>query len=253
MQRDEITSKLERLRSLDSACQYFGADLHRYRLNRVLPEPEVAALERTHAIALPEPYRGFVLDVGNGGAGPHCGMYPLGFEYRLRRLEAWDSASIGHLARPFPHSVAWNLPPEFWASKPDPGPETSEEDEDRMNDEWDAKLERRYWRSELVDGAIPIADMGSGLRVLLVVSGPEAGTIWEDRRADYDGIVPAIDCHGIHVSFDSWYMAWLDTGIEKYSSHAAPDAPGDHGSVPWREAARRLWRRLWTRPMGRNP
>src|SRR4051812_22972723 len=64
-----------------------GTD-HHYRVNPVMDESAVGAFEQRHNIRLPEDYRAFLLHIGNGGAGPYCGVLPL---------EQW-SHSVGDVA-----------------------------------------------------------------------------------------------------------------------------------------------------------
>ena len=47
-----------------------------------------------------------------------------------------------------------------------------------------------YWNATQVNGAIPICHLGCCLRQWLVVTGPEAGNVWDDVRADYAGFKP---------------------------------------------------------------
>lgn len=44
------------------------------RLNRPAAEADVAAFEREHGVTPPEPYRRFVTDIDDGGAGPSYGL-----------------------------------------------------------------------------------------------------------------------------------------------------------------------------------
>ena len=90
----------------------------------------------------------------------------------------------------------WNLPDDFWAQQPDPTEATTVEEEDRMNEEWEKKLEVQYYATDITDGAIPICHEGCALRNWLVVTGPLAGTVWRDLRADYGGIQPLLNKDG---------------------------------------------------------
>ena len=101
-----ILHKLAQVRDRGLTC--FGSDHHHFRLNRPLSEAKVRAFERRHHVRLPEDYRQFLLQAGNGGAGPYCGLLPL---------EKWNDAVLedlpDYLARPsplrpnMPDGVAW--------------------------------------------------------------------------------------------------------------------------------------------------
>ena len=56
----------------------FGADSHNFRVNPILSEADVLAFEQGHLVTLPEDFRHFLINVGNGGAGPFYGVFPLG-------------------------------------------------------------------------------------------------------------------------------------------------------------------------------
>src|SRR5437016_4283502 len=72
-----VKEKLDRLRQKDAAFQVFGADQHEYRLNPCLTEAQIQKFERAYEITLPPDYRAFLMEVGNGGAGPYYGIVPL--------------------------------------------------------------------------------------------------------------------------------------------------------------------------------
>jgi hypothetical protein len=242
VKRGDVVAKLAALEALDRGLELFGAKVHQYKLNPVATESAVAALEARFSFSLPADYRSFVTAVGNGGAGPYYGIYPLGFEHSLRALAEWDSSRLGDLSQPFPHRTAWNMPADFWAERPDPPAEMPLEEEDRLMEAWDVRLESVYWRRDLVNGAIPIADIGCASEVILVVTGPEAGTLWKDRRADDAGIQPLTDASGAHMGFSRCYLDWLHAGISKCGGD--PDA-----AVP----ARSWWQRMFGRMKERYP
>jgi hypothetical protein len=211
---NEIVDKLRQLRELDPGFQIFGAIGHQYAVNQALTESEIAAFELKFGCRFPEQYRTFIAHVGNGGAGPFYGLFPLGMHDDDFDLCPWDKGSLlGDPGKPFRFNGEWNLSSDFMSQEPDPDESTSEEDEDRMWEEWDAKLEAEYWASDLMDGAIPICHEGCALRNWLVVTGPLAGTVWMDYRADMGGVMPCVGADGEPMSFQDWYLGWLDESI----------------------------------------
>jgi hypothetical protein len=71
-----LQAAVSRLREIGAMT--FGSGAHGFQMNPVLSESEVSAFERDHKIVLPSDYRQFVTGVGNGGAGPFYGVFPLG-------------------------------------------------------------------------------------------------------------------------------------------------------------------------------
>lgn len=72
-----ISGKLAVARESPVAATAFGATNHRFRLGSRLPEIVVAGFEERHEVALPAAYRRFLVELGNGGAGPGYGLTPL--------------------------------------------------------------------------------------------------------------------------------------------------------------------------------
>jgi len=199
-----IRAALQRLKI--AAPDIFGANGHHFTLNPPLPEADVLAFEQQHTIRLPTEYRRFLIEVGNGGAGPYYGVLPLGLMDGVRSdLEPWGDF-VGTLAEPFTFREAWN----DLTGRP-------EEDERDVNeDEYERRFnafDERYCSASLMNGAFPICHIGCALRIWLVVSGAEAGNVWHDHRADYDGIAPILTHAGDHATFGTWYMQWLDEAL----------------------------------------
>ncbi len=198
----QIADAINRLRT--SQPQVFGANSHRFQLNPPLSEDVVAAFEHEHQVELPSDYRAFLTVVANGGAGPFYGIFPLGEMDDGFGLRAWreDDGFVGVLSDPFPLTDDWNdlsgLP---LGGQVDP----SEADYDAQME----AFEESYWSSSLMNGAIPICHEGCALRVWLVVSGPEAGRLWEDRRSEQSGIKRIRTVDGSSATFTSWYLDWL--------------------------------------------
>ena len=114
---------------------------------------------------------------------------------------------MGDLSSPFPHTNPWN----DLTGKPDDQAAMDSGEHDALLEEFD----QRYYDSRQVDGAIPICHLGCALRHWLVISGPEAGNIWCDDRADYKGLHPLEAQGRVRTSFFEWYRDWLDEVLSK--------------------------------------
>jgi hypothetical protein len=219
MDPDAIRAKLDRLRERDCDLAVFGASAHRYVLHPVLSERQVAAFERKWKLALPEDYRQFLTEVGNGGAGPCYGVFKLGEHDHDFGHQPWKRGGlVGDPARPFVHRKAWNLPKRIFANKPKPEGMTPEQ-EDKAWAKWDREVEARVWDVHLMDGAIPICHLGCAARIWLVVTGPRAGEVWSDDRVDDKGIRPVVD-RGKRVTLGVWYTQWLDRALASRARRA---------------------------------
>jgi hypothetical protein len=189
----------------------FGADSHLYQLNPPLTERDVQAFEAQHHIVLPRDYRGFLIHVGDGGAGPYYGVFKLGEMDHGRNYGPWKEGDgfAGILSEPFPHTALWN----DLSGKPDDnaGEKDEEEWERRFNE-----FDQRYWEPSNVNGAIPICHLGCALRQWLVVTGPEVGHVWCDDRPDYKGLHPLQFGGQDRVTFIEWYRLWLDDALTTF-------------------------------------
>jgi len=210
MHYEPIRKAIEALRQRDSAFQLFGALGHRYQLNPQLTELEVAEFEQHRSIRLPEAYRHFVLNVGDGGAGPYYGVFRLGKMDGLGGEEsAWKEGEfVGSLRDCWPHRHAWNLPKEALIV-----PDGLSDDAMEMALD---EIDKRYWDAALVAGAFPICHHGCAYRDWLVVTGPEAGQVWHDARVDQEGLRPYESTDGRRLTFAEWYLDWLDGALQKF-------------------------------------
>jgi hypothetical protein len=210
LDKQTVIDLLADLKRTDRQFKNFGSGAHRYELNRPLPQADIEAFESEHNIRLPEDYRFFITEIGNGGAGPYYGLFPFGYQDDLRGFSPWENGYIvGDLSAEFPHQDKWNLPDSFWEQMPDPGPEVSLEEEHRMMEAWDKELEKHYWNPKIMNGAIPICHLGCALRQWLVVNGAQKGFVWADDRVDHAGIYPLHGEQDRQRTFSDWYMSWL--------------------------------------------
>ena len=175
---------------------------HRFILNERLSDKDISAFEKKHRISLPEEYRNFLIEVGNGGAGPDYGIHKLG---TADEDKPWskDDWLVGVLSKAFPHTSAWNPVPE--------DSETGEPNEEALDE-----IEEEYFALRQSNGAIPISHHGCNIRYWLVVTGPERGNVWLDRRTEWGGLSPISVGDAERVAFLNWYLEWLSEAEEKY-------------------------------------
>ncbi|ASO21041.1 hypothetical protein FHR81_002010 [Actinoalloteichus hoggarensis] len=172
-----IIAKLSRARADPRLLTSFGAKNHEYTLNAPSTESTVAAFEAEHGITLPDGYRRFLLEVGDGGAGPSYGLLRLSDAY----AEVSDSFP-GALREPSPFV---------------PGAEYGE-------DWWDD-----FWgpddRPDPLQGTLAVVHHGCADYTQLVVTGPGRGRL---VNVNLDGSVPPYVLED--RDFLDWYERWLD-------------------------------------------
>jgi hypothetical protein len=193
---DMLKGKLDLLRTLDKNLELFGASEHKYQLNSCLSLSELEFVEKENNIELPADYRDFILHLGNGGAGPYYGIFPL--------EKSVSSVHRHLLTQPFLYTSWWNgiIPPDWWNYEPSL-----------------VQREQDYFDDYHLQGTFRVAHEGSGYYQLLVLTGSERGHIWGDYRASDGGIMPIVQFeNNDHLStnrldFISWYESWLDFGL----------------------------------------
>ncbi|WP_420574323.1 SMI1/KNR4 family protein [Kordia sp.] len=157
-----------------------------YRANEALTEEEVVNFEKKHAIKLPQAYKALITELYNGGFGPSDGIFPL---------YMWNSTMLpveGH------DTINTDLSKPFLLTK-----ETEIDYDNPAHD-------------EITNGTIRIAHIGCGNFLFLVVNGEEYGNIWIDDRASNDEIVPLQQYGKERITFEEWYMDWLNELIRQH-------------------------------------
>lgn len=202
------------LAQVPAAQRLFGAFSHRFRLLDPLEPEELMELEEQLGVRLPEEYREFLLQVGAGGAGPAYGVFPVrkGQDGRW----AWhgdgaDMTLLHRLAEPFPLTAPNSTAlAAVYAECPEPEEFEDPAAYEKAYASWDDRLRALFWDESRHVGAIFLCDLGCASREWLVVSGPEAGHMWHDYRAeDYDmGQLQNAD--GTPSTFADWYLGWLE-------------------------------------------
>ncbi len=201
-----VRERVAAIASAEASQKVFGTSGHRFVLHPVLAAAELVDLEQVIGARLPEEYRAFLLEVGNGGAGPGYGI-----ERVERTTDGWQwtghgvttAAKLGVPFQPFDQQVY----AEHDAKRPV---------ESDFPDHGSFMEASRAWVQRFDDlhdeetfGAIALSHQGCGYYWLLVVSGPEPGTVWDDSRAADMPLSPLTDPAGQRLTFERWYLDWL--------------------------------------------
>ncbi|MET7362167.1 SMI1/KNR4 family protein [Streptomyces sp. NPDC005562] len=207
---------------------YFKESGHEFELRPVLTEEQVDAVERQRGVRFPAEYRSFLLEVGAGGAGPDYGLFPI--EPPEPGEAATAPSSAPSSAPPFrPEATAeWE---EHQAAEPYRSAYgDSAEDDERFraaHAAWDERDDELL--ESLADGALYVTHQGCAYYTLLVLTGPERGTMWQDVRAAAEGMIPFRFLDSTNrVTFAQWYLHWL-TRAERLAWQA-PESAGETGA-----------------------
>lgn len=146
--------------------------------NDCLTPKEIKQFENMFNISLPEDFKYFLLEIGDGGAGP-----PFYGMNRLNDMISRDSAIPFRPDIPFPLSQEWT---------------------------WESET-KDWWQdpSQIVQhihchGQLLVGTEGCGEYWSLIVSGDQYGYMWNISDV---GAGPFVQ----KQSFTDWYEAWLDS------------------------------------------
>lgn len=162
----------------------FGSKGHGFRLNRPISEAAITAYEQKHGITLPKEYRLFLLEAGNGGAGPYYGLYAL------EKCGGVTDGTDPHFLSA-PCLLRPGLPK---------GCDLSEA----------LGCEQENW----YQGAVHIGTQGCTYQMLLVLNGPYRGRV---VYVDEEGQPPSPYFVG-DPHFLAWYERWLDEMLWGYDT-----------------------------------
>ena len=194
----KIIEKLEELKNLDTRFEVFGAEAHQYIFNPKLEEETITLFEEKHKIKLPENYRYFLLNIGNGGCGPGSGLLKLEtgvYDIPFNK----QNSEIITLKNEFRFTNFWNLE------------EFPKEDYDL----WENEYDKIKW----TDGMLRINHLGCGIYSNLIITGKERENIWIDSRSNEIGVYPAYDSNNnLKNDFLSWYLNWINYSINEFKT-----------------------------------
>lgn len=173
----DVKTKLDKLKSIDKQ-QAYGI----YHLNPVLDQKEIKKHEDILGVSLPDDLSSFYTTLGNGVAGPWCGIYPIN-----KIVVDVYNADKPYLGEARLKEIAREKT-TFW-----------EEPDDYQLDDEDFQ------------GLIPIIDLGCGHEIRLISSGENIGTV---VYVSVEGTVTEAPDKTLFTIYDDW----LDTGLNVFKA-----------------------------------
>lgn len=177
-QLNRIKEKLEAAKRADKECKVFSSKDHQYNWNKPITKDELADFEKLNHVSLPSEFSLFLTELGNGGAGPYYGIYPIKSNKHYPYL---SSPVKAHLSLPI--------------------------------DEWDnliASHEEEEFFDTLYQGMLPIGTQGCAYEMMLIVTGEQRGRVVYINWDHYKPFITFED------HFLDWYERWLDEIILGY-------------------------------------
>ncbi len=197
-QIQRIKEKLEIVKSLDTQFEIFGANSHKYYLDKPASQSEIAEFESKYNIELPSCFKTFISEVGNGGieypenvignsaAGPHFGIYKLG-----NHIDVLFDSESGCLQR-----IAFvdsNMIESEWRNKYD------ELEENISDEDFDKHVEKVF------SGILIIGFCGCSGYQGIILNGKDKGRIvYLYEEVEY---CPEFTKE---INFLDWYENWLN-------------------------------------------
>ena len=213
---DSLAAKLDKLRRADRQHAVFGASSHHYQLNNPVDGQTLDAVEASIGHSLPDDYREFITRVGDGGAGPFYGL--------LRLTDSDDQTADPSEMFPYSPDAPLLLDeiPQLSETVTQIERARDAEDDDVEEaafDKYYAVLDQYYQQASR--GIKFLAHEGCGMYDVLIVNGPQAGTVWFFDFCNDFGVVPINHpSTGAPMSFADWYEYWLDVSLADH--HATP-------------------------------
>lgn len=158
-----------------------------WRLNPPMPQEKVEAIEAAYGFVLPDEYKKFITQIGNGGDIPS-----LHEDDPCRFIPFKDTSDLKEAGYDFPLSESWEWDTDFNFSMSDP-------------------KDAEKWNSVHKNGIIVLAEenVGGGQSYFLIIAGERKGEVWE---RDESGTLRLPGC-----SFLDWVELYLSKQLIPYT------------------------------------
>lgn len=188
-----IKEKIDFLKRYDRNYQIFGSEKHKYILREPLSEAAIADFEDTFKVKLPGDYRNFINTIGNGGAGPGYGLFPLTDNEKSYQNKFLSSQFL--LKEDFDAALyEEQIPCDCLDCK--------------VCDKKDicllCEVEKDTFKYQL--GTLAVCFSGCTYYSRLVMDGQMRGEIWSESEGE--------GLKRIQRGFLTWYENWLDISIK---------------------------------------
>ena len=244
----KIADMLDRIRVADPDCRFFGVDTHRYRFGPCLTDNDLQSIEAHYGITLPDDYRRFLLEIGNGGAGPGYGLQRFGFvesadeiptatangpmrvvqttrNGTLSRQNLYDDS--GHEVDPMDISFFATIKPLARDGDSGPGIPSQPFPLSSPFDEWAEECDGDWSDIDPSIGTWNLADYGCAMSARLVLNGPFGGQVWfyDPNSGSFTPFNAKANIHYVEAeevdpadldsvfTFSAWYVHWLNHAI----------------------------------------
>jgi hypothetical protein len=216
---DDIKQKLTELQRLDSGLQFWGARNHEYRLHAPLAVDELRRYEEQYGVRFPESYASFLLELGNGGAGPGVGLYTLS-ESVSKFEEKCDWCKKHRYVRP---CLDLPFPANTMLAEV-----MCKIHEQVANDIYEQMKRPKVHLPSNIDGVMEVSNE-SCCQLYLVVTGDQRGCIWSAGNQEDDWLPAGDDPN--RLGFLDWYESWLDGSLMPGALESWLNSTGDDGDV----------------------
>ncbi|KAF2508593.1 SMI1/KNR4 family protein [Flavobacterium zhairuonense] len=192
-QIERIKIKLFWAKEIDKDFEVFAADSHEYFVGETISPAVILQFENEYSVSLPECYKAFLINIGNGGkshrksaAGPGYGIFPFG-----TNLEEF----------------VYSNPEKFLKQDCIIYPEMSDDFWKELNKKIDEDVSDKDFENELgkiFGGILPLGTEGCTYYYGLILNGEFKGRVVNidiDRRKPF---------FAFESSFLDWYERWLD-------------------------------------------
>lgn len=207
-QIERIKKKLILAKNADKDLKVFGASSHQYTLGETVSKDDIISFENEYSLVLPEDYKAFLLDIGNGGvsyansaAGSGYGIYPFG-----KNVDEFISENTKQYLKE-DCKLYPEMTDEFWSDLN----KNIEEDDDISTEDFEVEL------GKIFSGLLPIGTQGCTYYYALVLNGEFKGRV---VNVDVEREKPYF---AFESNFLDWYERWLDQVIPESIMATQPD------------------------------